>query len=116
DDWEKIKEHSDIAEKVTLDVNKALNIPGMIPEQYQNHADIINIMNVILQGINDTGNPEIYDIGMGIYNSISQPYEIKHSSNAPGADATRVNLTYKIPKKEASESTEQANRDRKSVV
>lgn len=102
DDSDKINEHSDIARRIEIDIEEAIN-QGMIPEQYQNQADIANIMNVILQGVNNTDNPEIYDIGMTIYNSISQPFEIKNSSNAPGADATRVNQTYKVPKKEASE-------------
>ncbi len=102
DDREKIGEHKGVAEKVTDDMNAAFE-KGMIPEQYQNQADITNIMNVILQGVNNSDDQGIYDVGMKIYNSISQPFEIKHSSNAPGADATRVNQTYKVPKKEASE-------------
>lgn len=67
DDREKIILHTEIANKVAIDVSRALN-NGTIPEKYQNKESIINIMNVVLQGKNNTNDPEIYNIGMKIYN------------------------------------------------
>jgi RHS repeat-associated protein len=91
----KSKEHEDILRnKVMRDINEALK-GGMIPERYQNQNDIGAIMNVILQGENKTDNPEIYKIGMKIYNTISNPNNTSNNppfykKEAAPADNTRV--------------------------
>jgi RHS repeat-associated protein len=72
-DQGKVNEHKSLLfNQVTNDVNKALK-QGLIPEKYQNATDMGNIMNVVLQGVNNTDNKDIYNIGMKIYNTISNP-------------------------------------------
>ena len=55
---------------VTEDINIAIG-KGLIPERYQNQQSLIDIGNVILQGVNNTNDKEIYNIGMKIFNEIS---------------------------------------------
>ncbi len=81
-DLEKIEEHSLIATQVSSDMTKALN-EGLIPSEYQNKESIVNIMNVVLQGVNNTNDKEIYKIGMNIYNTVSS-----HQSSTPAAEET----------------------------
>ena len=67
DDVDLVNKHSIIARKVRNDVNNALQ-SDMIPPQYLNKEALTNIMNVILQGENNTGDPGIYKTGMQIFN------------------------------------------------
>ena len=45
---------------------------GIIPEKYKNEKDLSAIINFIFQGVNDTGNTEISEIGMNIINAIER--------------------------------------------
>gem|GEM_PF-3444024 len=67
DDADLINKHLGIANKAMKDVNRALG-EGVIPPKYQNKEGLTNIMNIVLQGENNTKDPEIYKIGMDIYN------------------------------------------------
>ena len=71
-DKNKIDKHSVLAQQALNDVNKAVE-QGMVPQKYQNAESLSNIMNVVLQGVNNTKDKAIYDIGMKIYNTISNP-------------------------------------------
>jgi RHS repeat-associated protein len=90
-DESKIEEHKKVAKLVTQDMSDALEM-GIIPPEYRNAEDLINIMNVVLQGVNNTNDKRIYEIGMEIYtrcsNPPTQPYV---PGNAP-PDASFVNL------------------------
>ena len=58
---------------VLRDINEAIeHKPEIIPNEYRNIQSITNIMNVILQGENNTDDPMIDKIGMKIFNSISK--------------------------------------------
>ena len=59
---------------VVEDMNKALSDKNnqYIPQKYMNVESLSNIMNVILQGENNTSDPAIKEIGMRIYNNISK--------------------------------------------
>ncbi len=58
---------------VLRDINEALeHKPEIIPNEYRNIQSITNIMNVILQGENNTDDPMIDKIGMKIFNSVSK--------------------------------------------
>jgi len=46
---------------------------GLVPEIYRNSNDLSSILNVVLQGDSKSDNKELYDIGMNIYNTISNP-------------------------------------------
>jgi RHS repeat-associated protein len=77
-DFDKFQEDAFIAmNNVVADMNVALTItegnPGFIPEEYRNQNSLVDIMNVVLQGSNNTQDPNIYKIGMEIYNTISNP-------------------------------------------
>jgi hypothetical protein len=74
-DQNKIDDHRQIAQMVAGNITRALN-EGMIPSKYQNQRDIGNIMNVILQGVNNSDNKELYDIGMDIYKKYNPKPEI----------------------------------------
>jgi hypothetical protein len=96
-DENKIEDHTGIALKVVQDFNIALT-KGMIPEKYQTQDGIVNIMNVILLGVNNTNDPEIYKIGMNIYNTISNPPAAPTTPtvNPPGS-ATPTDATKTTP-------------------
>jgi hypothetical protein len=98
DDYSKIEEHKSIAVKVNEDLLEAINVGGIVPEEYLNDKDLTNIMNVILQGVSNSDNPDIYKIGMNIFNTISSPFKIIERSNTPSSDATRFNRLYRVPK------------------
>jgi RHS repeat-associated protein len=70
---------------IEKDLFKAIN-RGMIPDKYLNSTDLSNIGNVILQGVNNTDNADIYNIGMDIYNNISKDNEIKIEYRESGLD------------------------------
>ncbi len=58
---------------VIKDMNEALNHQSeYIPDSYMNLQSITNIMNVILQGENNTNDPMIEQIGKKIFESISK--------------------------------------------
>ena len=69
DDKSLVDDHTIVANQVIADMKVALKL-NLIPPVYQNTRDMVNIMNVVLQGVNNTTNKEIYDIGMKIYNTI----------------------------------------------
>ena len=54
------------------DVNEAIS-RGYINMEYLDIDNISYIMNVVISGENQTKDPEIYNIGMKIYNEISKP-------------------------------------------
>ncbi len=99
----KIKSHTDIARKAVTDVRLAiskgqdLSKGGIIPSEYLNLSDLSSITNVVLQGENNTDNPEIYEIGMKIYNSISVGFSPGQNSTSQDQDATVVKHDYFIP-------------------
>ena len=76
-DNSKIKSHEKIAAKAYNNVMTALNDKDgkYIPVEYQNTESLVNIMNVVLQGVNNTDDKKIYEIGMKIYNEISKPQQ-----------------------------------------
>ncbi|WP_439484242.1 hypothetical protein [Cyclobacterium plantarum] len=86
--------------QVAEDINRALEIPGMIPEKYHNIQDLGGISNVILSGVNPTENQEIYDIGIRIVKEISgnyrPPIQTHHYDNGPGQ--TQMDNTSMGPK------------------
>lgn len=57
------------------DINKALNIKGMIPKKYRNQKDLSDILNVVLQGENRTEDKEIMEIGIRILKEISKKFD-----------------------------------------
>ena len=88
-----VKDHVSILEKAAQDVVKGLNTPeSLIPEKYHNIESLSAITNVVLSGVNTTNDPEIYNIGMKIYNNISSPKfkVIPQSDKSPDSDNTRV--------------------------
>jgi len=98
-DQDLIKEHREIANKVAVNVTDALN-SGMIPIKYQNTRDIGNIMNVVLQGTNNSNNKEIFDIGMSIYNKYNpKPEVVKVPSGLDNVPAKQYNLGKPSPDK-----------------
>ena len=90
--------HMDILRKqVAKDLNDALEVEGLIPEEYRNILDLGSISNVILSGVNPTDNQEIYDIGIKIVKEISEnfryPLKMQHldsGSELAPADNTRI--------------------------
>lgn len=56
-----------------MQVNKAQEIPGLIPDNYRTQENIAAITNVVLQGVNNTKDPKIYEIGMKVYNTFNPP-------------------------------------------
>ncbi|NHE56330.1 hypothetical protein [Cyclobacterium plantarum] len=84
-----VDEHlSLLRNQVAEDINRALEIPGMIPEKYRNIQELGGISNVVLSGVNPTENQEIYDIGIRIVKEISDnyrpPIQTHHYENGPG--------------------------------
>jgi RHS repeat-associated protein len=71
DDKHKIDEHIAIMANVVNDINIAMQIPCFIPDEYRNQKDLANIANVVLQGVNNTEDKGIYEIGIKIYRRIS---------------------------------------------
>ena len=71
---DKVQEHINIAAKAVQNVTQALNA-GMIPDQYQNKKDLSIIMNVVLQGENNSNNKELYNIGISIFNKYKPKIE-----------------------------------------
>jgi RHS repeat-associated protein len=68
DDREKFREHVSLIYSAIQVVNTASKI-GMIPDKYQNRKDLTDILNVVFQGENTTGNKRIEEIGMKILKS-----------------------------------------------
>ncbi|GIV45020.1 MAG: hypothetical protein KatS3mg035_2143 [Bacteroidia bacterium] len=66
----RINEDLKVLNKALQDVLIGID-KGLIPEQYQNIKDLSHIINVVLQGENNSDNKELYEIGMKIYNTIS---------------------------------------------
>ncbi|MEW6774646.1 MAG: hypothetical protein AB1304_11720, partial [Bacteroidota bacterium] len=84
----KVEEHEKILKnQVIEDINTAIG-KGLIPEKYQNTTDLGSIMNVVLQGENNTKNKEISKIGMKIWNTISNP-KPPSTSDKPTGNYTR---------------------------
>ncbi len=104
----KIKSHTEIAQLATQNVQDAISL-GLVPSQYLNPIDISNITNVVLQGENNTDNPEIYEIGMKIYNTISVGFTPEQSSSSQGQDATTVRQNYFVPQIISSEDEDTPN-------
>jgi RHS repeat-associated protein len=88
-DQMKISEHQEIAKQVSLDMTKALE-KGLIPKKYQTKDGITNIMNVVLQGVNNTNDKTIYEIGIKIYNTISNPQQPQPAPGTSSVDALEV--------------------------
>jgi RHS repeat-associated protein len=91
-DLSKIDDHRSIANQVSNDMIKALD-QNLIPKNYQTKEGIINIMNVVLQGVNNTNDPNIYKIGMDVYNNISNPQSSAPTQETCPADASGVATT-----------------------
>jgi len=75
-DKSKVESHTQVAVQVGIDLKNALN-DGLIPSKYQNLTDITNIMNVVLSGVNNTSDKEIYNVGILIYNTYNPSVEIE---------------------------------------
>ena len=89
-DMSKLQSHAAIAGTVTQDMNIAVQ-RGMIPDKYKNTSDMSSIANVVLSGVSYSGNQEIYDLGMKIFNEVSlNKYEIIPQQQPPGGDNTVV--------------------------
>lgn len=63
----------------------------MIPPEYRNQKSLGDIANVILQGVNNTKDDNVYKIGMSIFNEIS-------SKRLPDVQSIRSDLD-NIPNK-----------------
>jgi len=75
EDDELVKLHAEYAHNALRDVSYALKNTKLIPPKYHNKQSLTQIANVVLQGENISGNSDIYNIGMSIYNNISlKPY------------------------------------------
>ena len=90
------RSHTGIAKQVIEDVNTAID-KGMIPPEYLNKQSLVNIMNVVLQGTNNTSDKKIFEIGMEIYNTISIKSVVVPSRNSSSSDNTQVNIQYNVP-------------------
>jgi len=53
---------------------------GLIPPKYQNPEDLSIILNFVFQGVNDTGNEDITNIGTNILNEVGKYDEKKIKS------------------------------------
>jgi RHS repeat-associated protein len=70
----KVQDHTGMAGMAVQNVSQALN-DGLIPKKFQNKKDLSVIMNVVLQGVNNSGNKDLYDIGMSIFNKYKPKVE-----------------------------------------
>ena len=70
-----VQKQSLLIQKVENNIQDALN-SNMIPPKYQNEDNLSSIMNVVLQGESNSNDPEIYKIGMDIYNKYNPPLQI----------------------------------------
>ncbi len=78
--------------KATIDVNLAVSW-GMVPLKFQTEEYMSDLINVVLQGESETGNIELYNLGMRIYDEISSQGEIKFPppSALPNMTETEIN-------------------------
>jgi hypothetical protein len=59
------------------DINTALSLgEKYIPYEYQNPEALTNILNVVLQGVNNSNDENIYSIGIKIVQEISKNYKL----------------------------------------
>ncbi len=95
-----ITEHTELAEKAFENVKTELSIEnGLIDKKYQNKESLTNIMNVVLQGVNNTDDKEIYNIGIKIYNKYNPKATTPTSSPVPNpaGSTTPTDNTYQVP-------------------
>lgn len=65
--------------------------------QYLNTRDLSDIINVVLTGVNNSGNKEIYDLGMKIYNANNPPESIRPKHRPSGLDVLQNSSHKPLP-------------------
>lgn len=68
-----VKSHSGLAEQALFDVMEAVNSGAICDPAYLNEKSILAISNVVLSGSNTTNDPQIYNLGMMVYNNKYNP-------------------------------------------
>ena len=66
-DLELIFQHKEVARKVIRQVNEAAGELKLIPLEYQTPERMIDIMNYVLQGVNNSNDPKIAEIGKQVF-------------------------------------------------
>lgn len=81
-DLNKLQQNLDVLQGAINMVNSAA-VSGMIPEKYQNQTNMLDILNVVYQGVNTTKDHNIMNIGVKILkvNKIYDPKKIKQTEN-----------------------------------
>jgi len=103
EDKELIKSHLEVLNTyVSRDMNTAITRGGYIPDKYNTPSSLGNIANFILNGVNNTNDKEISNIGTNILKDISLKYKFPtkiHSNPISNQnDNTKVTKSFTVPK------------------
>ncbi|MEI6882004.1 MAG: RHS repeat-associated core domain-containing protein, partial [Bacteroidota bacterium] len=79
--------------KMLFTANDVLNRArksGMVDKKYENKSDLSDLLNVIFCGESTSGNQEIQNLGLEIYKTFVQPFEIIRKSGLDGVPDAKI--------------------------
>lgn len=83
----------DVLPKAFNDVQTAIQRGGIVPNEYLNQRSLVDILNVVLTGVNNTDDHNIYNIGMRIVDEISGNRQVPFSTPAENNTIEGDNLS-----------------------